>query len=294
MLVMSLLSRTSLTLTDGSPPTIVDAAADFVADGFVVGMEIAITGSVSNNKTFMPITAVTTTQLTLDTDSKLVTEGPASCTVHGKHYLDGANTGKPGGNIRFADCWSATGHDLEGTATIADDGSSGVRITCALPATMTDLRVGDELIVENMTDPNYNVVHIIQVVVSNTGSVAVFDTDVAFAPTDSGDWVHGPYMFRVTGGRRLLVEGGAMWNAVCDRNRLLRIRPGEQGGLDWNAYAEFVSVHGLTTNADPIGTYVTLVTGPGSTSGWTPKVAMIDITGQGGSDDDPITQRNYP
>jgi hypothetical protein len=70
----------SLTFADANPDTIVGSGTSFITQGFVEGMTIVISGSVSNNNTYT-IADVTATTITLDSQDTLVAEGPVSCTM---------------------------------------------------------------------------------------------------------------------------------------------------------------------------------------------------------------------
>lgn len=70
----------SLTFVDANPDTITRAAGDWVADGFRVGDPIVVTGTASNNSTFV-LAAVTTTVLTLVTADSLTAEVAAAAAV---------------------------------------------------------------------------------------------------------------------------------------------------------------------------------------------------------------------
>jgi hypothetical protein len=70
----------SLTFADANPDTITGSGTSFITQGFVEGMEIVISGSVSNNGTYT-IADVTATVITVDSQDTLVAEGPVSCTM---------------------------------------------------------------------------------------------------------------------------------------------------------------------------------------------------------------------
>ena len=71
----------SLTFADANPDTIVGTGGTTLeARGFTEGMEIVVSGSVSNNGTYT-IADCTGNTITLDTADALVAEGPVSCTL---------------------------------------------------------------------------------------------------------------------------------------------------------------------------------------------------------------------
>ncbi len=70
----------SLTFADANPDTITGSGTSFITQGFREGMEIVISGSVSNNGVYT-IAGVTATVITLDSQDALTAEGPVSCTM---------------------------------------------------------------------------------------------------------------------------------------------------------------------------------------------------------------------
>lgn len=76
-----------LTFADADPDTITRSAGSWIADGFVAGMVITVSGSASNDGTFT-IDSLTATVLTLDAGDTLVAEGPSGgITVTGQGVL---------------------------------------------------------------------------------------------------------------------------------------------------------------------------------------------------------------
>lgn len=80
-----------------NPDTITRTSGSFIVDGFKAGMQLAVSGSASNNSTFT-IASVTATTLTLDPANALTTEGPtANVTLEGRTpnwFLDTTITGQ--------------------------------------------------------------------------------------------------------------------------------------------------------------------------------------------------------
>lgn len=111
--------------------TITRSAGSFVTDGFVNGMRVTVTGSVSNNITDAKVTNVAADVLTLD-DTDLADEGPkAGCTLVGVPSIIFAEVGGTGDTItRLTGSWLDDGFRVGDILTVADtlsnDGTTAV------------------------------------------------------------------------------------------------------------------------------------------------------------------------
>lgn len=72
----------SLSFVDSNPDTITDGGSGFVTAGFVAGMFLNVSGTVSNDNQFT-IATVAAGTLTLNAGDALTAEGPVSCTLVG-------------------------------------------------------------------------------------------------------------------------------------------------------------------------------------------------------------------
>lgn len=107
--VAAKMSRTRVHATSGTMTfaevgatgdTITRSSGSFVTDGFAVGDMIVVSGTVSNNFTALaPITAVTATVLTLDTDDLVAEVGPATTKIYASPKLVFAEVGATGDTI---------------------------------------------------------------------------------------------------------------------------------------------------------------------------------------------------
>lgn len=114
--------------------TITRSAGSFISDGFVAGMAIDVSGSVSNNFTKGKITAVSATVLTLDTQD-LVAEGPvANVTIVGSPGITFAEVGATGDTITRAGGGSFLDDGFRAGDTITITGSASNNVTGAITA----------------------------------------------------------------------------------------------------------------------------------------------------------------
>ena len=75
----------NMTFADADPDTITRASGSWITDGFVAGDEVDVSGSASNDGTYI-VASVAASVLTLHAAETLAAEGPVSCTVKTSVY----------------------------------------------------------------------------------------------------------------------------------------------------------------------------------------------------------------
>lgn len=124
--IPSNVSGINITFTNANPDTITRASGSFISDGWVPGVDVTVTGSVSNNGTYR-VASVSATVLTLDPAETLTNEGPSGgITLAAPAFLTWAGLKVAFENSKASDGTDVYSNDIKGvvaSTTGASDGS---------------------------------------------------------------------------------------------------------------------------------------------------------------------------